>query len=860
MAGSRPDVRVRLSAEGVNEVVNALKKIATDAEKAGRKGSRGFKGLNNVLTNTKNMLGGLLGVLSVRQLTRWISGAVDMADTVAKLGTKVGATTEHLSALALVARTADTDITKVGIALAKMNKYLGDARKGNPQAIATFRDLGIELDDLAGMDAVEIFDLLAKRITAMPTQIERSTTATAIFGKSGANLLRTMEDLAREGFGAVIERARELGVLIDTDLAQAAEGIKDDFELLKAQGEGLGLRLAAGLVPEVSQALQTISGDLKQTVSVWESTGAGIGKTIKWITAIVSTAFDSMGTQIGLFVVATDARMRAFVEILKLNFDEAEKITQEAAAYILEEQRKLGERIAARFVIAARVEPPRVSGGAADGRDGEAGATPAELAARKAQALQTGLDRELALIRTASSLRLAEEKRAFNEGLQGVEEYYAERRAIIDASYKAEMDALKQKRVLLDEEVDPARRLQEEKKIETEEAKAQLVYEGKIGALISEELQNVRALGRERLQIQKAILAAQGRAHEIAIISLEQQIEKADLLYRKQGLSDADREAALARLRQALESVAEFEEVKRQANAAMGELALAREEIRAQMAAGVVGQLQGEAALLEIETERLGTLRAIAEAMLAAAEATGDPKKIAQAQKYAAGIRAIGYAVEASSDAFTQFKDTALAAGEDALADFLETGLEGTKNLGEAFQAMAATVIQAIRRMAAEMLASQIFQFVGGLFGGGGEVKTQTQASVARGGWIRGAGTGTSDSIMARLSDEEYVIRSAVTRQPGVRRHLDSLNRQGGRALVGIHTTKDLPRFASGGLVDLSSIERQEGTGGELNGTLELGLEKGLVVNAMKTREGQRLIIKTITDHRHEVRAGLGGL
>ena len=59
----------------------------------------------------------------------------------------------------------------------------------------------------------------------------------------------------------------------------------------------------------------------------------------------------------------------------------------------------------------------------------------------------------------------------------------------------------------------------------------------------------------------------------------------------------------------------------------------------------------------------------------------------------------------------------------------------------------------------------------------------------ATGGYIRGPGTGTSDSIPALLSNGEYVIRAAAVRKLG-KNALDLLNR-------GIH----IPRFADGGMV-----------------------------------------------------------
>lgn len=67
------------------------------------------------------------------------------------------------------------------------------------------------------------------------------------------------------------------------------------------------------------------------------------------------------------------------------------------------------------------------------------------------------------------------------------------------------------------------------------------------------------------------------------------------------------------------------------------------------------------------------------------------------------------------------------------------------------------------------------------------------KAAYASGGYVRGPGTGTSDSISARLSNGEYVIRAAAVRALG-KGYLDALN-QGRRP----------QQFASGGYVGRSS-------------------------------------------------------
>ncbi len=84
----------------------------------------------------------------------------------------------------------------------------------------------------------------------------------------------------------------------------------------------------------------------------------------------------------------------------------------------------------------------------------------------------------------------------------------------------------------------------------------------------------------------------------------------------------------------------------------------------------------------------------------------------------------------------------------------------------------------------------------------------------ATGGHVRGPGTATSDSIVARLSDFEFVTRAAVVRQPGALAFLDDFNQRGMPALEAWHARRfvgaapppsALPRaprvnFADGGL------------------------------------------------------------
>ncbi|MCY1540408.1 hypothetical protein D9M68_760460 [compost metagenome] len=93
-------------------------------------------------------------------------------------------------------------------------------------------------------------------------------------------------------------------------------------------------------------------------------------------------------------------------------------------------------------------------------------------------------------------------------------------------------------------------------------------------------------------------------------------------------------------------------------------------------------------------------------------------------------------------------------------------------------------------------LFSSLFSSLGGLFSGGGagagggsflsslfSGAGAAAVAAATGGHVRGPGTETSDSIPALLSDNEFVTRAAVVRQPGALGFLHDFNAYGMAAL-----------------------------------------------------------------------------
>ncbi|GAB9138185.1 hypothetical protein BDS110ZK25_25960 [Bradyrhizobium diazoefficiens] len=150
--------------------------------------------------------------------------------------------------------------------------------------------------------------------------------------------------------------------------------------------------------------------------------------------------------------------------------------------------------------------------------------------------------------------------------------------------------------------------------------------------------------------------------------------------------------------------------------------------------------------------------------------------------------------VEASAmrtnEAMRSISSTMSSSLTSGLADILD----GTKSVSAGFADMSKAVVRALEEAMIKMLIVQpIMRSLSGTFGfsDGGLVGGTAPAAKADGGYIAGPGTGTSDSIPARLSNGEFVVRaSAVTKHRAV---LEAIN------------ADRIPRFADGGLVGTGS-------------------------------------------------------
>lgn len=178
-----------------------------------------------------------------------IEGAIQSAAGLQMLAERTGASVEALSGLASVAKLSNTSMDDLAAGMQKLNKSMVDAQNGGRLTAASFSAIGISTQDLKSKAPDEVFKSVAYRLAMYRDGAEKTVVAQNLLGKSGANLLPLMNELATAG---------DLQVKVTEDQARAAKELEDNQIRLRASSDAIFKKIGLELVPVLNDLTQSL--------------------------------------------------------------------------------------------------------------------------------------------------------------------------------------------------------------------------------------------------------------------------------------------------------------------------------------------------------------------------------------------------------------------------------------------------------------------------------------------------------------------------------------------------------------------------------------------------------------------------
>lgn len=717
-----------------------------------------------------------------------------------------------------------SNLRKIVDALAGMVRVLNDTQDPLNENALFFRKLAnvaqvffVVLQGIVAVKLIQFLVAIGIGLNAFTARIGVAITATRTFSFTLVNLKRVAL-LALGPVGWIIGLGLALLFFANRGAKEATDSLKELTLALKKVTETAKDFTAKELKIETAKAQRNIK-TLAEKI-------ASLGDKIKEQSNVQTN--DEVGRIIQLQIVRNlEARKEAIEKEIEFQVEKVatlKKLTVKATA----------DEIAERKRTEARLQ--KLQGTARQA------ALSAVIAARK-------LDEEQSLIGLKVNLRNAQQKEkegvsvlkaALDKKIINIETYYENVKALGNRSLDAEIAIAQAKvNVIKKANEDNLADIEEESKAAEKGSKSDIeLIAIKATFKARQEIvesQNAEALLKDgealtKLLEQRGLLNADFDSREA--IALQSKLEK-----------DAKEEEAAAKR--------EFRALKKRFKERLKEIEHQRDVEIAAAERGVVEGTLNEISFADtvrsIDAATQERLSLMKEDMQDINAAATDPNFVLSLQN-------VTIAIDEMADTASIRFDEIKAGIADNMVQPLIDWADGTATAREAFSAFAASVLQDIARMYARQIALNIISgFSGGGSGGispsdaiGTPFKKGGMVKAATGGFITGNGTGTSDSIPARLSTGEYVVQAKAVRHYGLN-FVEALNRmaldnQSGLRKFSI-TRPRRASFAAGGIVDSGA-----GTKDQVPQTSSLRIINLLdsdesIENFMSSSSGEKIVI-----------------
>ena len=881
---------------------------------------RGLGGLTDTAKSVNGVLANLGVAVSVAGLTAMVKSAIDTGDALDEMSQRVGVSVETLSVWKPAAEQSGVSGESFEKGLRKLSTTMLEAATGSEDAARGFSAVGVEFKNqdgtLRATDQV-LLDL-AERFKAMPDGAEKTALAVQLFGKSGAELIPFLNQ-GRDGINELAAEMQALGVQMSSETAAQAGNFNDALDKLKLATTSIGNQIIASLLPALNDMAGGMVESAKQggTLRVILDGVVLVLKTLALGAATVGKAFVALGEAIGAGVAAAVEALKGNTEGAKAIIADLKgnlvKRLDELASFrdSLFDPKPIevkAPKIQADPELLQRLTKPKAAKPAQD-------TTGAQTTLMKAQ-----LDAEFTLLKDGLTRQQTALDAALEDRLVSVRDYYTQKTAIEQREVDAEI-ARKQQELARSQQVATTGKSENDRlraKAEVAKAEADLITLNNRRTDI--EQANARKAAQAERELADALAQAREELAQITGTATDADRQAAiersyrDLRARLAAESDTEGVSLVDRLINVKAAQANMAALEAQWRQVTERLRNAQEAIQTQQQAGLLTEAQARQQIVTLQQQSATEMERLLPTMQQAAQAIGpdavirvqawrnelDRTKltvdemaplwnrigesfggalngmITGAQTWRSALASIFQQV---ADAFLQqiviqpfqqwiamqARMLALKLGFIQQEQTVDAAASAAKVAQKTTETTAVVSMDAAKAGAGAAASQASIPYVGPALAVAAMVAMVAAVMAllggikkfAGGGLVSGPGSATSDSIPARLSAGEYVVRAAAVRQVGVA-FLDSLN----GLSAGPRFKGGELAFAAGGLVPEVKVPPGDlANKPQMNQAVRIvnAVDPGVTHDHLQSPAGEKVIVNIIGRNARAIRAALQG-
>lgn len=243
-----------------------------------------------------------------------IRDAADRADDAWKASQSIGIPIRDLGRLSYAAEMSGASFDTLSTGVRKASQGIAQAAAGaSNEASKALKSLNVAVRNSDGSlrSVTDVIGDVAERFSKMPDGVAKTNAAIAIFGRSGASLIPTL-NMGRDGLKAMGDEAERMGLVFDEKTARSAESFNDNLMRLSLSFTGLWNRVLAGVIPAFEGLSNKIVGAV-QNGRVLDVVIGSITIAMNVLTKGIGFVVDNLDFLIDLFKVWVGARIVLFL-------------------------------------------------------------------------------------------------------------------------------------------------------------------------------------------------------------------------------------------------------------------------------------------------------------------------------------------------------------------------------------------------------------------------------------------------------------------------------------------------------------------------------------------------------------------
>ncbi len=188
-------------------------------------------------------------------LRKIVKDTAATGDAFDKMSLRTGVAVEKLSALGYAASISGSNIETIEKSLRYVSKIMVDFSNDTGTAKDTLNALGLTVTDTNGRmkDTADFMLEVADKIRMMKDETKKAAYVSEIFGARAGTQLLPMLKLGSAGIEDLMEKAKELGVVMSTEDATKAAEFTDALTDLEGALEGVKRTIGIALLPDLTE-------------------------------------------------------------------------------------------------------------------------------------------------------------------------------------------------------------------------------------------------------------------------------------------------------------------------------------------------------------------------------------------------------------------------------------------------------------------------------------------------------------------------------------------------------------------------------------------------------------------------------